>query len=109
MHLVAPGVYRGIMPPLLPHPVLLIYLSGVAELLGGIGLLVPATRRVAGIGLIILLLAIFPANIQMLLNWRERDASTPALVILWLRLPLQALFIWWAWRLSRAPDQLSLP
>ena len=58
----------------------------------------------AGIGLILLLLAIFPANIQMLLNWRERGAGMPALIILWLRLPLQLLFIWWAWRFSRTPD-----
>lgn len=102
LHLVAPGAYLGIMPPLLPHPRALIYVSGVAEILGGIGLMVPATRRAAGIGLIVLLAAVFPANIQMLLNWRERGTSWWAELILWLRLPLQLLFIWWAWRLSRA-------
>lgn len=106
VHLVAPSVYRGIMPPALPHPVALIYLSGVAEILGGLGLLLPATRRAAGIGLILLLLAILPANIQMLVNWRARSVSWWAEAILWLRLPLQLIFIWWAWRLSR-PDDVS--
>lgn len=104
IHLVAPRVYLGIMPPSLPHPMALIYLSGVAEILGGLGLLWAPTRRAAGIGLILLLLAVFPANIQMLANWRERGADVTALAILWLRLPLQLIFIWWAWTLSRADN-----
>ncbi len=110
VHLVAPGVYRGIMPPGLPHPLALIYLSGLAEILGGVGLLIPAIRRIAGVGLILLLLAIFPANVQMLLNWRGRGVTWWAEALLWLRLPLQVIFIGWAWILSRpdiAPKDVS--
>ena len=102
LHLAAPEIYLGIMPPALPHPRVLIHVSGVAEILGGIGLMVPATRRAAGIGLILLLAAVFPANVQMLVNWRGRGVSGWAEAMLWLRLPLQLLLIWWAWRLSRA-------
>lgn len=104
VHLVAPEVYQGIMPPTLPHPRALIYLSGIAEMLGGLGLTVRRTRRAAGIGLILLLIAVFPANIQMLLNWRSRGAGPWAEAILWLRLPVQLVLIWWAWALSR-PDR----
>jgi uncharacterized membrane protein len=107
VHLVAPEVYRGIMPPALPHPKALIYTSGAAEILGGIGLLVPVTRRAAGLGLILLLLAVFPANVQMLSNWRARGASWWAETLLWLRLPLQLVFIVWAWRFSRTSKRIE--
>ncbi len=73
--------------------------------------MVPATRRAAGIWLILLLVAVFPANIQMLSNWRTRGATWWAEGILWLRLPLQLVFIWWAWGLSRvgSRDEKNIP
>ena len=85
------------MPALFPKPLLLVYITGVLELMGAAGLLLPATRVAAGICLILFLLAVFPANVKaarekVLLNNRP---ATP----LWLRLPMQALFIvliWWA-------------
>lgn len=97
-HFIIPSFYLAMMPPWLPAPLLLVQLSGVAEVAGGIGLLIPRVRRAAGIGLIVLLIAVFPANIQMLLN--ARAAGTPELG-LWIRLPFQVLFIWWALAVSR--------
>lgn len=103
MHFVVPTYYRAIVPPGLPSPSLLVAVSGVGEVLGGLGLLVPRWRSAAGIGLIALLIAVFPANVEMLRQARVRDVSPGVELLLWLRLPLQAVFIWWAWRLSRPP------
>ena len=101
MHFVAPAAYQSIMPPILPAPRALVYISGVAEILGGIGMLLPSTRRAAAIWLILLLLAVFPANVQMLLNWRAQGVAWWMEALAWLRLPLQGVLIWWVWRLSR--------
>ena len=73
--------------------------SGVAEIAGGVGVLVPATRRAAGIGLIALLAAIFPANMYMA-RTPERFRRIPSWA-LYARLPLQPLAMWWAWRATR--------
>ncbi len=101
-HFVVPGVFEAIVPRWLPEWMpsrrALVYISGVAEMLGGIGLLIPTTRVVAAWGLIALLIAVFPANVQMLLDARARDASTWWIVALWIRLPLQPLLVWWVWR-----------
>lgn len=101
LHFLKPGPYLAIMPPWLPAHALLVQISGVAELAGGLGLLVPRWRRAAGIGLILLLIAILPANIQMLLNYQARSAPAGEILLLWLRLPLQLVLIWAAWRVSR--------
>lgn len=101
LHFVIPGEYVKIMPPALPFPRELVYLSGVLEIAGGIGLLVPRTRRAAGIGLILLLVAVSPANLQMLLNARAAGASALAQTLLLLRLPLQLVLMGWVWRASR--------
>jgi uncharacterized membrane protein len=98
VHLVQPALYRPIMPPYLPAHDWLILISGWAEILGGTGLLVPATRRLAGWGLMALLLAVFPANLEMLWLYRERGMVWWGELLLWLRLPLQALLLWWVWR-----------
>ena len=66
MHFVVPASYIRIVPPWLPRADLLVVVSGVAEILGGVGVMVPATRRAAAWGLIALLVAVFPANMQML-------------------------------------------
>lgn len=101
MHFVIPGQYERIMPPWLPLHRALVYLSGVLEIAGGLGLLPRRTRRAAGIGLVLLLIAVWPANLQMLLNAREAGASAWAQAALLLRLPLQIVLIAWAWRASR--------
>lgn len=95
LHFVRPGIYLRIMPPQLPAPLLLVYLSGAAEMLGGLGLLLPATRGVAGWGLLALLVAVFPANVYMALI-HER-LHIPGWVA-WGRLPLQLPLLWWVWR-----------
>ena len=92
-HFRDPAIYLELMPSYLPWPVALINISGVAEILGGIGVLVPATRRAAGCGLILLLIAVFPANINAVLHGFH---GLPAWV-LWARLPFQALFIAWVY------------
>lgn len=101
MHFVIPGQYVGIMPPALPWHRELVYLSGALEIAGGIGLLVPRTRRAAGLGLVLLLIAVWPANLQMLLNARAAGASAWSQAALLLRLPLQILLMAWVWRASR--------
>ena len=65
LHFFAPPLYLRIMPPYLPAPLALVYISGVAEILGGAGLLIPSTRQAAAWGLIALLIAVLPANIYM--------------------------------------------
>ena len=93
-HFVHPETYLRIMPPALPQPRLLVYLSGAAELAGGLGLLLPATRRLAGWGLLALLVAVFPANIYMALI--HEQLGIPGWVV-WGRLPLQLPLAWWVW------------
>jgi len=96
-HFVRPAFYESILPPNFPAPSLLVAISGVAEIAGGIGLLVPRLRRAAGWGLIALLVAVFPANIYMALSPDTPAATGIAPSVLWLRLPLQGLFILGIW------------
>jgi len=105
LHFVAPAVYARIVPPYLPAPLALVYLSGAAELAGGLGLLLPATRRLAAGGLILLLIAVFPANVYMAQHNAELF-QLPAW-LLWARLPLQGVLIWWAWQFARPARQRS--
>ncbi len=97
-HFVSPAFFLAIVPPALPHPDLLVAVSGAAEIAGGVGLLWPPVRRIAAIGLIVLLVAVFPANIQMLQSWRAGGGGGWYAAALWLRLPLQPVLIWWVWR-----------
>jgi uncharacterized membrane protein len=98
VHLIRPSLYLPIMPPALPYKSELILVSGVAEIAGGAGLLIKPVRRPAAYGLIVLLVAVFPANVQMLLNGFESDASPLVLELLLARLPLQPLLIWLVYR-----------
>lgn len=98
-HFVNPDFFAGIMPPYLPAHLTLVYLSGVFEIFGGILVLVPRVRAAAGWGLVLLLLAIFPANAHMALS-PELFPDTSA-VALYARLPVQAFFIAWAYWATR--------
>ncbi len=89
------------MPPYLPLQRELVYLSGAVEILGGLGMLSERTRPAAGIVLILLLLAVWPANLQMLLVARANREPSWWISLLWARMPLQILLIWWVWRASR--------
>ena len=83
------------MPPYIPWHMPLIYLTGILEILLGILLIPIVTRRTAAWGIIILLILVFPANINMMINyWKEEN---PDLWITIVRLPLQLALIWWAY------------
>lgn len=102
MHFVVPQYYVAMMPPFLPAHLALVYISGVAEIAGGLGVLLPATRRAAAWGLIALLVAVFPANIYVAIYDIPLFGATegPGLLA-WLRLPLQGVMILWAWWYTR--------
>lgn len=101
LHFLAPGSYERIMPPYLPLHRELVYLSGAFEVLGGLGLFSGRTRSVAGVVLVLLLLAVWPANLQMLLDARADGKPSWWVALLWARMPLQLLLIAWVWRVSR--------
>lgn len=101
LHFIFPSSYKSIMPPWLPWHAELVYISGVAEVAGGIGVLIAQLRPYAGWGLIVLSLAVLPANVQMLLNYQAQQAPLWVVVLLALRLPLQVLLIWWIWHATR--------
>ncbi|MDP4625368.1 MAG: DoxX family membrane protein [Akkermansiaceae bacterium] len=92
-HFRIPEFYLSMMPPWLPAHSLLNSISGAAEIAGGIGILIPKTRKAAAIGLILLLLAIFPANLHLAINgWPEAEIPQWILIA---RLPFQLFFIAW--------------
>ena len=105
-HFRMPEVYASVIPPWLPWPRALSDLSGAAEIFGGLGILIPKVRLAAGWGLIALLAAVFPANIDMAVHGFR---SFPGW-ILWVRLPLQlvvAAWIYWTCCSARkSPDTL---
>ncbi|MCY7377941.1 MAG: hypothetical protein LH467_01200 [Gemmatimonadaceae bacterium] len=98
LHLLRPGMFVTMVPPWLPAPALLVVVSGVFEVMGGFGILVPLTRVVAGWGLIALLVAVLPANVHMLVMARATGASLLWQLALLARVPLQLVLIWWVHR-----------
>jgi uncharacterized membrane protein len=100
-HFINPEFYMRIMPPWVPYPKEMIFISGVCEVLFALLLLFPFTRRTGAWCIILLLVAVFPANIQMLLNYRNEN--NPLLWIAIVRLPLQIILIGWAYRFARKP------
>jgi uncharacterized membrane protein len=108
LHFVRPDGFVKIVPSYLPSPLALVYVSGFFEVLGGAGLLVPRTQRAAAWGLVLLYLAVFPANVNMALHGIQLDDQHPVPVAaLWLRLPLQLLLIAWAWWYTRDAQGLT--
>ena len=100
MHFIRPAMYEHIIPAQLGHADMLVAISGIAEIAGGLGLMIPRTRRAAGVGLIVLLIAVWPANIYMAVE-ANRFAAAAAAWVLWARVPLQVVLIWWIERISR--------
>ena len=100
-HFLSPEPYVAMIPRALPAPWELVYISGVAEILGGLGLILPATRRLAAWGLIALFIAIFPANLNMAINHLPLGHYRLPDWALWARLPLQLVLIWWASSFTR--------
>ena len=105
LHFVSPGFFGRIVPPFVPSPFGAVYVSGLAEIIGGLGLLMARTRRLAGVWLIALLIAVFPANVYMAL---EPDRYGLPAWVLYARLPLQFALIAWAWWCSR-DDTMPAP
>lgn len=95
-HFRKPGMYLKIIPPAFKNPRLLNILSGAAEIILGILLILPFTSLMAAWGIIVLLIAIFPANVYMLLN-KKASFGLP-IWILFVRLPLQIVLIYWAYQ-----------
>lgn len=98
-HFLIPKAYEAIVPPGFGDAKRLVAISGVAEVIGGVGVLPKRTRRLAGLSLVALLAAVFPANLHMARN-PERFAKIPRWA-LYARLPLQPLMMRWAWRATR--------
>ncbi len=102
-HFVVPDAYARIVPPALPAPRALVYLSGVAELACAAGLAWPRTRRMAGWATAVLFVLVLPANVYMALD--SADRTLLYRVVVWVRLPLQVPLVVWAVSLARTPDR----
>ncbi len=102
MHFVDAEFFLAMMPPYLPYHHELVAISGVFELLGGLGLLIPQTRKFASWGLFALLIAVYPANFHMMLHPEDfADLGPP--IGLYIRMPFQFLFLAWVFWIGR-PD-----
>ncbi len=108
-HFLFPGPLDSIVPSALPgDPRIYTYLSGVAEIAIGVALLMPLSKRVLGkpvklwgaYGAFALFLAVYPANINMAIQWSDRAMPDP--LIAYARLPFQFYFLWAAWKLIKA-------
>ena len=100
LHFVVPELYVQIVPPVFPARLALVYLSGLAEIAVGIGILLPRTRRLAAWATVAVLVAVFPANVYMATSGvvvqGMPGGGDPSALVRWGRLPLQAVLILWA-------------
>jgi len=103
LHFFRPQPYMRIIPPALPWPRALVFISGAAEILGGAGLFLRKFRRAAAYGLALLLVAVFPANIYMAVAHVSFPGVLGESWVQWLRLPLQIPLIAWALYYARSP------
>ncbi|MGH4022244.1 MAG: DoxX family protein [Pseudonocardiaceae bacterium] len=100
LHFAVPEPFDTIVPRVLPGPPRRwTYLSGAVELAVAAAVTAPRTRRLGGMAAVALFVGVFPANVQMALDWRQRPL--PQRTLAWGRLPLQLLLIAWALRASR--------
>ena len=97
-HFWHPDFYLKMLIGFLPYPNALNIISGLAEIILGLGVCVPATRKISAWGIILLLVAIFPANINMAFHWQDYGNTIVPFLI---RLPIQFLLIWWAYRYTK--------
>ncbi|NDJ19201.1 hypothetical protein [Myxacorys almedinensis] len=103
-HFIKPDQFARIVPPPFP-PFASVYISGVFEILGGIGLLIPSVSVAAAWGLIALFIAVFPANIYMALHNIKLEGIPQNQALYWGRLPLQAVLIAWAYWYTRHSER----
>ena len=108
MHFASPDFFNDIVPPWLPpSEAFWTYISGVAELVIAYLLLRPSTRRTGAIAAVWLYIAVYPANLYMAWDWRDKPFSDQ--VVSYGRLPFQFLFIWLAWKIAQAQDDSDWP
>ncbi|MBD1915121.1 MULTISPECIES: DoxX family protein [Cyanophyceae] len=101
LHFALPDPFIRIVPGFLPAPAALVYISGVIEIMLGIGLLVPALRQVSAWGLVVLFIAVFPANLNMAINHIQIDGIPNTWWFQAIRLPFQLVLIAWAYWYTR--------
>jgi len=94
-HFRVPDFYTNIMPDYIPYHLALVYISGVTEIVAGVLVAIPATTSLGAWGIIAMMIAFMPVHIHMIVH-AERYAAVPV-SLLYLRLPVQALFVLWAW------------
>lgn len=94
-HFRNPKIYLRIIPKFFPNPALLNKISGGAEIILAVALCIPVITHYAAIGIIVLLIAVFPANIYMVLN-KKASFDLPKWLLL-LRIPLQFILVYWAY------------
>ena len=100
-HFFIPDTFIKLMPPFVPFPLAMVYVSGIFEILGGIGLIVSKTRRAASYGLILLLLAVYPANIYVAMENIQLGGFMSNSFYQWFRVVLQIPLIFWVWWMAR--------
>lgn len=103
-HLVTPARYLPMMPAFVPYPAEIVFLTGLCEIAGAIGLLVQRLRRLAGIMLAIYFVCVFPANIKNAIEGLSVEGLPAATWYYWVRLLFQPLVIWWALYASTVVD-----
>ncbi len=108
LHFTRTEMYLKLMPPYIPWHLAMVRMSGVSEILGGLGILIPATRRMAAWGLVALLIAVFPANVYMATNPVEAGAAGLSAAVRWGRLPLQLVLIAWVLWSSKGSARTDL-
>jgi uncharacterized membrane protein len=108
MHFLHPASFVQIVPPFVPFPLTAVYVSGGAELLLGVGLLLPRLSRRAALAVVLLLVAVFPANVYHWLADVHVDGSAAPVWYHFVRIPAQGLLIAWAFWLSRPPPRAEV-
>jgi len=101
LHFTKTEFYLRIVPPYIPWHLTMVWISGICEIVGGLALLIPSVRRAAAWGIVCLLVAVFPANIYMATDPVAVGATSLSPLVLWGRLPLQFVFVWWVLWVSR--------
>lgn len=111
LHFVIPRGYQRIVPRALGHAPLLVAVSGVVEILTGALIAAPRTRRAGAALAFVVLLLVWPANVQMALDGGLPDAGSPAgsAAVAWIRVPLQIPLLVWAWRVARRTPAPPVP
>ena len=103
-HFVLTNMFTSVVPPWVPYPREMVLFTGVCEILGACGLLVPQLRRIAGVALVILTICVTPVHIEMLIHAEKYKAL--GLPLLWGRLLFQPVFAWIVWFATQTPRAL---